>query len=569
MPASPPRVRFSPITQEFGRMGFASGGTLRDADEYAPPFQVGEKPSGDVFMSSPKKTSTTADHGSAVATTTPDPVNETGASPINAQAAKNGRRLQRSVTTGSVALTSPVERALHSSSLSARHKIGGVDVQGIYPATACVFVANLPEHKDDRALEAAVTREFSKYGTVFVKIRRDGNHMPFAFCQFTNDEDASTAIDKGRGANIHGRPCRTEMVRANRSFIIYIARPNHPDEEIDIREAREILEPYGELSKCEELSARECEELKVPKALLVEFATFDPKRDINSAVREKDKYNIEAFDTRKKSRSDSDEEFLRKYDVDRRSVFVGGLPYDMEKDEMIAFFSEVGEVANVDLIKRINFDGSASRPFGFVEFTRADVPDKAIKSFNGAQIRDFVLKVERKVHKRNVGSPRRVRSQAFIRPSTTPKTPRAIDNAAKTPGASGGGGYRGPRQTVVATRATPTSQSPAHFGHAPYFTPAAPPVPPSTNNGQAPLIGASGLPVSPSSAPYAPSVFPYVGGFYPGVTAFQDPITGYTYYSYTPTPPVYGGSAVETPTRGRSHGQHGRDEQKQHRSHGA
>lgn len=44
---------------------------------------------------------------------------------------------------------------------------------------------SLPEHKDDRALEAAVTREFSKYGTVFVKIRRDGNHMPFAFCQFT------------------------------------------------------------------------------------------------------------------------------------------------------------------------------------------------------------------------------------------------------------------------------------------------------------------------------------------------------------------------------------------------
>lgn len=47
------------------------------------------------------------------------------------------------------------------------------------------WTLSLPEHKDDRALEAAVTREFSKYGTVFVKIRRDSNHMPFAFCQFT------------------------------------------------------------------------------------------------------------------------------------------------------------------------------------------------------------------------------------------------------------------------------------------------------------------------------------------------------------------------------------------------
>ncbi|KXX82619.1 Multicopy suppressor of sporulation protein msa1 [Madurella mycetomatis] len=566
MPASPPRVRFSPITQEFGRMGFAYDGTLCDADEYALPFQLGEKPSGDVFMSSPKAAFTTTYHGSAAAETASDAMNETGDSPTNAQVANNDRCMQRSVTTGSFALNNPVERTLHPSSMSARHKIGGVDVQGIYPATACVFVANLPEHKDDRALEAAVTREFSKYGTVFVKIRRDGNHMPFAFCQFTNDEDANTAMDKGRGTNIHGRPCRTEMVRANRSFIIYIARPNHPGEEIDVREAREILEPYGELTKCEMLSARECEELKIPKAVLVEFATFDPKRDINSAARGKDKYNIDAFDTLKKSRSNSDEEFLRKYDVDRRSVFVGGLPYDMEKDEMIAYFSEVGEVVNVDLIKRTNFDGSASRPFGFVEFTRADVPDKAINSFNGAQIRDSMLKVERKVYKRAAGSPRRVRSQAFFtRPSSTPKTPRGVSDPANTPEASGCGSYCGPRQTAAAaTHAAPTPQSPVHFGNAPYFTPAAPPVPPSVTNGQPPLIGASGLPISPSSAPYAPNAYPYMGGFYPGVTAFQDPITGYTYYSYNPTPPVYGVPHAETPTRGRGHGHRARDEQKQH-----
>lgn len=45
--------------------------------------------------------------------------------------------------------------------------------------------ASLPEGKDDRTLEAALTREFSKYGTVFVKIRRDSQNMPFAFCQYT------------------------------------------------------------------------------------------------------------------------------------------------------------------------------------------------------------------------------------------------------------------------------------------------------------------------------------------------------------------------------------------------
>jgi polyadenylate-binding protein len=90
-----------------------------------------------------------------------------------------------------------------SSNLSGRHHVGNVDAQGVYPSTACVFVAkyvangflshvpmadlqqSLPQPRDDQALEAAVTREFSKFGTVFVKIRRDMNKMPFAFCQFT------------------------------------------------------------------------------------------------------------------------------------------------------------------------------------------------------------------------------------------------------------------------------------------------------------------------------------------------------------------------------------------------
>lgn len=176
-----------------------------------------------------------------------------------------------------------------------------------------------------------------------------------------------------------------------------------------------------------------------------------------------------------------------------------------------------------------------------------------------------MLKIERKVYKRAAGSPRRVRSQAFYtRPSTTPKTPRAVGITANTPRASGDGRYRAPHQTAAAaTRTAPTPQSAVGFGNAPYVTPAAPPVSPSVANGQPPLIGASGLPISPSSAPYAPNAYPYAGGFYPGVTAFQDPVTGYTYYSYTPTPPVYGAPPVETPTRGRSHGHRGRDEQSQ------
>lgn len=34
-------------------------------------------------------------------------------------------------------------------------------------------------------LESQLTQVFSKFGVVYVKIRRDTRNMPFAFCQYT------------------------------------------------------------------------------------------------------------------------------------------------------------------------------------------------------------------------------------------------------------------------------------------------------------------------------------------------------------------------------------------------
>lgn len=77
--------------------------------------------------------------------------------------------------------------------------------------------------------------------------------------------------------------------------------------------------------------------------------------DFPQAVRQHDGYCIDAFDVKKKnfiSRTDADEEFLRKYDVDRRSIFVGNLPADTHKEEIIDLLSPVGEILDVNLVKR-------------------------------------------------------------------------------------------------------------------------------------------------------------------------------------------------------------------------
>ncbi|CAJ2503792.1 Uu.00g111860.m01.CDS01, partial [Anthostomella pinea] len=52
-----------------------------------------------------------------------------------------------------------------------RHEVEGVDAQIYYFPEACVFVANFPEAKSDSALEAAITKAFLNFGSVFVEIR--------------------------------------------------------------------------------------------------------------------------------------------------------------------------------------------------------------------------------------------------------------------------------------------------------------------------------------------------------------------------------------------------------------
>lgn len=137
---------------------------------------------------------------------------------------------------------------------------------------------SLPEPKDDVALEAAIYREFMRYGKCWVKIRRDSHHMPFAFVQFTSDQEAQEALEKGKGAMIHGRPCRTEMVKANRTFVIQ-KKTGSP---ITIDEAEKVLLPFGSLTKCELLHPQLREPLGFPPTVLVEFSMFDATRDLHT-----------------------------------------------------------------------------------------------------------------------------------------------------------------------------------------------------------------------------------------------------------------------------------------------
>lgn len=60
---------------------------------------------------------------------------------------------------------------------------------------------------------------------------------------------------------------------------------------LGIDEARSVLASFGPLSKCEQLDAQTQDSMSLGAAVLIEFTTFDPARDIQ-AVSEPIRFNL-------------------------------------------------------------------------------------------------------------------------------------------------------------------------------------------------------------------------------------------------------------------------------------
>ncbi|KAJ2990516.1 hypothetical protein NUW58_g2914 [Xylaria curta] len=278
-----------------------------------------------------------------------------------------------------------------------RHLVQGVDAQTYYPAEACIFVANLPESKSDTVLEVAVTKSFSAFGPVFVKIRRDPKNMPFAFCQYTDSQHAQKAQKEGKGLLIEGRPCRTEMVKANRCYVIF----NREGHQVNLAEARSHLLQFGEVARLEPLHEEAVRAMKLPGAVFVEYTHFDPGRDIISAYRYHEEYGVVAYDLKKANPSQNNHyaNYLARYEVDRRSIYVGNLPHNVENVEEILHHaaSKAGAVEKVQVIrKEPRNEGGRPTVFAFVEYARPDEALVAVDHLRGTILVNNRIRVEKK-----------------------------------------------------------------------------------------------------------------------------------------------------------------------------
>ncbi|KAL9609965.1 MAG: hypothetical protein Q9167_005293 [Letrouitia subvulpina] len=253
--------------------------------------------------------------------------------------------------------------------------LSGDTAQAVLPPNACVFVANLTQSKSDDQLEYSVSTVFQAFGNVYVKIRRDGKGMPFAFCQYE--------ITGGR---------------------------------ISETEAHQVLARFGALEKVWYCSQTDKEMFRLPEGIWVMFAFFQDCRDAQAGFRDDPIYRLEQpkmpedIRTRLGSQSHSSSmSHFNRYSpknglnspqatirraADRCSIFVGNLPTDATDEKLQELFGVYGRIIHIELLRKPSINASGVNTFAFIEYRsqeEAEYATRLIYELGGNRLR-----VERK-----------------------------------------------------------------------------------------------------------------------------------------------------------------------------
>ncbi|EGY20925.1 uncharacterized protein VDAG_02449 [Verticillium dahliae VdLs.17] len=352
---------------------------------------------------------------------------------------------------GALTITAPPPAPISSSMVQAEtspskarvlgfHEDRVPDAQEFYSSEFCVFVAkyalpesipgldtdgqtfcSLPQSQSDETLEAAVTETFSKFGTVFVKIRRDTrNQMPYGFAQFTVECPECTHCPLEGKRQYHSWSSLSHRACEGKLYVEWILNLVQEiplillgqfvlyrrDGSVMTRaEVTNLMEVQGTLARVEPLHSQTQSLTNFPEtAWLVTYDLFDPRRDVVGVFANHMTYNVRPFNHRDTSdripvpggghHAPND-----KYGSNGRSIYIANLPVDIDEGAVRAIVSGFNRVQRVQLRQTTTNTLDGRRAYAFVEFDHADVADAAIAQLNGLVAPDNqgFLRVQRRI----------------------------------------------------------------------------------------------------------------------------------------------------------------------------
>ncbi|CAH0023389.1 unnamed protein product [Clonostachys rhizophaga] len=274
---------------------------------------------------------------------------------------------------------------------AAKEESNEVDAQDIYPSTACIFVANLASNVSDEELEEEVMAVFEKFGKAFVKLRRDTRNMPYAFVQYTSDNDAQRAFEKAQGIKISDRCCRVEKAKANSVFAV----SKRSGEPISEEEAARLLRPLGQLSEVTPLDYETQRKFNLPPSIRIQFTLFDSGRDPVRAFKDHRFFRVTSLELNKAPASANSVNAKREL-VNKRSVFIGDLPPNSSEEEIREMAIGCGKVLAVKVRTRSYVGSTEEICFAFVEFESVESVQDMIAAFDGIELRGYKLRLQQR-----------------------------------------------------------------------------------------------------------------------------------------------------------------------------
>lgn len=248
--------------------------------------------------------------------------------------------------------------------------------------SACVFVASLRASKTDDELCRSVTKLFSKFGElVSVKVLRDPSNRPYAFAQYSNDDDCKRAIEMGHGSELEGRKLRCEAAKVNRTLFVSVAPP------MRLQDLKTSVGKYGEI----ELllgSTSEGDVIHVPQngtslSWFVKFSYRDDAIRAFASLSDDLQFHVEWA-------QNIDDINAFSSNIDRTSIYIGLLGPNVTEGEITAHFSIHGEIEEVSVINRL------SSSFAFVTYTTEEAAASAVERDNHSMFMDKTIHVQYK-----------------------------------------------------------------------------------------------------------------------------------------------------------------------------
>lgn len=270
--------------------------------------------------------------------------------------------------------------------------------------SSCVFVASLRASESDDNLCRAVTAHFSKFGSLIsVKVLRDPANRPYAFVQYTNDDDCRNAIEQGHNSILSGRRLRCEAAKVNRTLFLAATNP------MSLLEVEKKMSEYGETELIVASSGNGqliSDLLSVATSNLNWFVKYCYRDDAIRAfasITEDEEFSVEWAKNIDDTSNDAPK-------IDKLSIYVGQLASDITESDLRNHFSANGEIEEVTIKAKPN------SAFAFISFRLEEAAASAVARENHSMFMNKTIHVQYK----------EVSSRNITRVILSPRTPIAL-----------------------------------------------------------------------------------------------------------------------------------------------